>query len=134
MLAKRYRLIDGGDYIATIRRGRRVNSALAVVYQQVSPQSVVPRYGFVVSRAVGNAVVRNSLRRRLKSIAHDDLARRIRDEPTPVSVDIVIRALPAMAQADWVSLKSDISGLLLTVESLGARGTVRARAREMTSR
>ena len=45
--------------------------------------------GFVVSKKVGNAVVRNRVKRRLRHLAAD--------LPSPFAVDAVVRAQPAAA-------------------------------------
>ena len=50
-----------------------------------------PRIGFIVSAAVGNAVTRNRVKRRLRHLA----AAHVPD--TPVGMDIVVRALPRSA-------------------------------------
>ncbi len=50
------------------------------------PQS---RVGFVVSKAVGGAVVRNRVKRRLRHLVALELAE------TPATRDVVVRALPA---------------------------------------
>ncbi|WP_022902697.1 ribonuclease P protein component, partial [Curtobacterium sp. B8] len=50
-----------------------------------------------------HAVTRNLVRRRLKAIAHELLAQ------TPTGYDVVIRALPAAAQAGWPTLLGDVS-------------------------
>ena len=52
------------------------------------PQS---RVGFVVSKSVGGAVVRNRVKRRLRHLAAQQLV------STPVARDVVVRALPAAA-------------------------------------
>lgn len=57
------------------------------------------RFGFIVSKAVGNAVTRNLVRRRLKSIAQ----RRI-DEGL-MGVDVVFRMLPSSATAGFADLE-----------------------------
>jgi len=61
------------------------------------------RFGFIVAKTVGNAVTRNSVRRRLKAIAHGLLTE------VPTGHDVVIRALPAAAQATWPTLLGDVS-------------------------
>jgi ribonuclease P protein component len=58
-------------------------------------------FGFIVSKAVGNAVTRNLVKRRLREIAVHSL----QDHPTGLSV--VVRALPAAAAADFAGLGSD---------------------------
>lgn len=102
MLAKANRLVRADDYKRLVRRGRRTTSANTVVYLVKSPVESPVRFGFIVSKAVGIAVVRNLVRRRLKSLGNELL---------PVlhpGTDIVIRALPGAAQAGWATLRSEI--------------------------
>ena len=61
------------------------------------------RFGFIVSKQVGNAVTRNTVRRRLK----DACARQL---PLGDGIDVVIRALPAAAQASFAELLADVDG------------------------
>lgn len=61
-----------------------------------------PRIGFVVSRAVGGAVVRNRVRRRLRHLAREWIPRL-----APGSL-LVIRALPAAATASSETLRADL--------------------------
>ena len=112
MLAKANRIKTGADYRVTIRRGVRVHSTNTITYvRRVSDGSSV-RFGFVVSKAVGVAVVRNTVRRRLKAVAHELLP-----ELSP-GHDIVVRALPASAQASWTTLQGEIRR---AVDQVGAR-------------
>lgn len=57
-----------------------------------------PRVGFVVSKAVGNAVVRNRTKRRLRA----SIATRLSD--IPLGFDLVVRANPAAATATYGQL------------------------------
>jgi ribonuclease P protein component len=57
-----------------------------------------PRVGFVVSKAVGNAVVRNRTKRRLRA----SVATRLTG--IPAGLDLVVRANPAAAAATWDEL------------------------------
>lgn len=50
-----------------------------------------PRVGFVVSGALGNAVTRNRVKRRLRHLAAAHVA------DAPAGLDIVVRALPRAA-------------------------------------
>jgi ribonuclease P protein component len=63
------------------------------------PQS---RVGFVVSKAVGGAVERNRVKRRLRHLVARELV------ATPTARDVVVRALPAAASAP-ARLEGDLS-------------------------
>ena len=62
------------------------------------------RYGFVTSRAVGNAVVRNKLRRRLREAA--------RSLPLENGWDIVVIARRSAADATYGQLWESLASLL----------------------
>lgn len=71
---------------------------------------VPARFGFIVSKAVGNAVTRNLVRRRLKSIVDRRLASGYE------GVDIVFRALPAIAAASFAELEQEVNTALDRLE------------------
>ena len=60
------------------------------------------RFGFIVSKQVGTAVVRNTVRRRLKAICAEVCA------ALPAGTDVVIRALPSSATASFAELRGDV--------------------------
>jgi ribonuclease P protein component len=105
VLARGNRIVRGDDYRNTVRRGRRSATANVVVsvVRRTSDTSGPTRFGFIVAKTVGNAVTRNLVRRRLKAIAHELLG------SVPVGHDVVVRALPAAAQAGWPTLLEDVS-------------------------
>jgi ribonuclease P protein component len=75
-----------------------------------------PRVGFVVSKAVGGAVVRNRTKRRLRAIMASRVGR------LPGGADLVVRANPVAAQADSRELAADLDRLLdRTLSSLQER-------------
>jgi ribonuclease P protein component len=65
-----------------------------------------PRVGFVVSKAVGGAVVRNRTKRRLRAL----MAARI--DRIPAGVDVVVRANPVAAQASSAELAADLDSVV----------------------
>lgn len=64
------------------------------------------RFGFIVSKAVGDAVTRNTVRRRLKAVCAEALPD-VRD-----GADVVIRALPSAATATYQDLRSEVTRCL----------------------
>ena len=106
MLARPNRLTRGADYKAVVRRGRRCAGAHTVTYVNSTGDLHAPRFGFIVSRQVGSAVVRNTVRRRLKAVCAEAL-----DSLRPGN-DIVIRALPSAATASFGDLRDEVSRCL----------------------
>jgi ribonuclease P protein component len=68
-----------------------------------------PRVGFVVSKAVGNAVVRNRTKRVLRALMSGRIAQ------VPASVDVVVKASPELPTAPRTVLVQDLDRLLATV-------------------
>ncbi|WP_249224409.1 ribonuclease P protein component [Nocardioides alcanivorans] len=102
MLPKRSRLHTAHEFRAVTRQGRRAGSATLVAHLLVDPDGGPRRAGFVVSRAVGNSVVRNRVRRRLRHLVREHLS------VLPDSGMLVVRALPASAAATSVQLEADL--------------------------
>lgn len=68
------------------------------------------RVGFIVSKAVGNAVVRNRTKRRLREIM------RARLGELRTGDLFVIRALPHAGRADFAILSAEVDELLIKAE------------------
>lgn len=66
--------------------------------------------GFVVSKKVGNAVVRNRVRRRLREALRALLAEQVAQ---CTSFDVIIIAKPAAATADYWQLKAALEHTLV---------------------
>ena len=79
------------DFRRTTRSGVRVARATLVVHAGSAVNPDDRQIGFVVGKSVGNAVIRNRVRRRLRHLAAAELTR------TPPGVCVVLRALPRAA-------------------------------------
>jgi ribonuclease P protein component len=78
-----------------------------VVHLLVGDEVAGPaRAGFVVSKAVGNAVIRNRVKRRLRHLAREHI------QTLPGSAVLVVRALPAAGLASYDDLAADLTGAL----------------------
>jgi ribonuclease P protein component len=91
------------DFGSTIRRGRRGVTATVVVHSAPATgllsTSIV---GFVVSRAVGSAVVRNRVKRRLRHLVREEW-----DAIAP-GTRLVVRATPEAGAASYHRLGTDL--------------------------
>ena len=109
MLPAAHRLRDGSDFRAASRGGRRAGSRTLVTHLLVGDDDSGLRIGFVVSTAVGNAVARNRVKRRLRHLAREHVS------TLPGSAVLVVRALPAAAQASYAELGTDLDRCLQRV-------------------
>ena len=104
-----------------VRRGRRAGRPRLVVHALMAPTAgeaevnhsaptrnrpLSTRVGFVVSKAVGNSVVRHRVSRRLRHLMRDRLG------TLPQGCSLVIRALPAAAAASSADLGIDLDAAL----------------------
>jgi ribonuclease P protein component len=117
VLPAAHRLRDGATFREAIRAGRRAGRRTLVVHLLVGdPDATQPaRVGFVVSRAVGNAVTRNQVKRRLRHLAREHVS------SLPGSAVLVVRALPPAAGATSAELAADLERSLLRVSAEVAR-------------
>ena len=99
------RLVRRSEFEAVYRGGARKSSARFVVFYRANggPQS---RLGISVKKALGGAVVRNRIRRRIREIF-----RRNRSEISP-GWDIVIHPRTSMTRAAFASIETELLGLL----------------------
>ncbi|WP_434742226.1 ribonuclease P protein component [Micromonospora sp. SH-82] len=129
MLAAAQRLRRSTDFAVAVRAGRRVGRGSLVVHltlpTSTSPKparesgteelSAPTRAGFVVSKAVGPAVVRNRVRRRLRHLVRDRLGE------LPTGSNLVVRALPSAAEASYSRLGADLDAALEAARTARAR-------------
>lgn len=106
MLARGNRLTRGSDYRSIVRGGSRCVGPRTVTYVVATAEDRSPRFGFIVSKQVGNAVTRNTVRRRLKAVCADVLP------GVRPGADVIIRALPSAATANVTELRDEITRCL----------------------
>ncbi len=117
MLAATQRLRRSSDFTAVFRGGRRAGRGTVVVHLLLDEpaQASTARAGFVVSRSVGNAVVRNRVRRRLRHLVRPLLA------DLPAGSSLVVRADPAAATASFDELNHDLEAALAAARTTRRR-------------
>ena len=111
MLPAAHRLTDGPTFRTVIRDGRRAGSRTLVLHLVRETTDAGPRVGLVVSKAVGNSVVRHRVQRRLRHLVREQL------DLLPGFGVLVVRALPAAAQASSGELRDDLDRCLRRVVS-----------------
>lgn len=94
------------EFSAVVRSGSRAATDTVVVHVKDSGVDRPARAGFVVGRAVGSAVVRKRVTRRLR---HVTLPHLLALSP---GTDVVVRARPQAAQATATDLSRDLSSAL----------------------
>lgn len=104
MLPAQYRMTRSTDFGLTVTRGVRAAQPHLVVHalRGSAEDTRPPLVGLVVSKSVGNAVVRHRVSRRLRHVARGVLA-----ELEPGD-RLVIRALPKSAGAESARLDGDL--------------------------
>ena len=102
------RLVRRGDFDAVYRAGKRRASSHFTVFFRPNelPQS---RFGFSIKKALGNAVVRNRLRRRIREVVRGHRLE------IPAGWDMVIHPKDTVERAEFAVLTADLLRLLQSV-------------------
>jgi ribonuclease P protein component len=118
MLPAAHRLRRSKDFAHTVRRGRRSSrgsvavhltrgeAAQPAVAQPASDGAEPAKAGFVVSKAIGGAVVRNKVKRRLRHLMAERIGR------LPAGSAIVVRALPGAALVEYHQMALDLDSAI----------------------
>ncbi|TNC27276.1 ribonuclease P protein component [Amycolatopsis alkalitolerans] len=117
MLPAAARLRRSEDFREVMRRGSRAGRRRLVVHalQAQDPSAAPSRAGLVVSKAVGNSVVRHRVSRRLRHLVAARLG------TVPPATALVIRALPPAATASSAELGADLDAALKRLSLLKDR-------------
>ncbi|HET6816952.1 MAG TPA: ribonuclease P protein component [Mycobacteriales bacterium] len=105
MLPAAARMRARTEFTAAVRRGVRAAAPTLVVHL-ASGTHGAPQVGFIVSRAVGGAVDRNRVRRRLRHLLRDRLDR------LPCGSRLVVRVNPSASGRSSVQLAADLDRAL----------------------
>lgn len=134
MLPQQHKITSSEEFRQTIRKGKRAGGGTVVVHlahrrpskvtddtsQSLAPMCNIndlttspPRFGFIVSKAVGNAVVRHAVSRKLRPIMMGLVS-----ELEPGD-RLIIRALPPAATATSKELTADVQKALRKIKRRG---------------
>jgi ribonuclease P protein component len=98
-----HRLTRPQQYASVYDKGSSFSSDLLVI--RVLPNGLpISRYGFSINKRVGNAVIRNRIKRRLREI--------MRVTALVPSRDIVFIIRPSAAGTDYTGIKKEVERLL----------------------
>jgi ribonuclease P protein component len=101
MLARDHRLRSSDEIREVVKLGKRVSNQFATIHYLPSDSN---QFAVVTSKAIGNAVVRNKVRRRTKAALFEL-------QKTTPGIKAVIRLRPESAIANWESLSKGIKDL-----------------------
>lgn len=101
------RLTQRAEFVRVATRGRKLPTAGAVLQVLPTDPARPLRAGFTVTRKVGNAVVRNRTRRRLR-----EALRLIARQGPLAGADIVLVGRDATRRLDFATLTTDLQSAL----------------------
>jgi ribonuclease P protein component len=122
------RLLKHADFRRVYEQGRRHFSANLTAFYVVQPGSTGPRVGFTVSKALGGAVDRNRMKRRLRE------ATRAAWNEFASAVDVVVNPKKTVLNAEFPVLVDEMRKALTVVGKQVATGQANPRPAEHVSK
>jgi ribonuclease P protein component len=111
---KGHRLLKHADFERVYKQGRRHFAAHMTVFYWARPDETSGaqglRVGFTVSKALGGAVHRNRMRRRLRE------AVRLHGINPEVRADVVINPKRSLLNADFSELRNEVAKAFVSIE------------------
>jgi ribonuclease P protein component len=104
------RLLRHADFERVYKQGRRHFAAHMTVFYLRREEGQGARVGFTVSRALGGAVDRNRMKRRLRE------AVRLHGTGISVSADVVINPKKSLLKAEFSDLRNEIARAFVVIE------------------
>ena len=109
------RLLRHADFERVYKQGRRHFSASMTVFYGARLTTDIsrqpgPRVGFTVGKALGGAVERNRMKRRLRE------AVRLCGVPAEVAADVVINPKKSLMKADFADVVNEVKRAFLVIE------------------
>lgn len=116
--SKSRRLLRHADFERVYRQGRRHFAAHMTVFYLIRADgdSTGPRVGFTVSKALGGAVQRNRMKRRLRE------AVRLSGSSLDGAADVVINPKRSALVADFTELQGEVSKAFQVIDKNAQKG------------
>lgn len=102
MLAREHRLRSSDDIREVVKLGKRVSNGFATIHFIHSDSN---QFAVVTSKAIGNAVTRNRVRRRTKAVLFNF-------QNLDPAIKAVVRLRPEAALSSWEKLSQGITELM----------------------
>lgn len=109
-LSRNGRLLRHADFERVYKQGKRHFAAHMTVFYLEREAPGNCRVGFTVSRALGGAVVRNRMRRRLRE------AVRLLGPNSEIGVDVVINPKKSLLTAEFTAIQQDVKRAFELIE------------------
>ena len=113
--SRQSRLLRHSDFDRVYRQGRRHFAAHITVFYLVRSEGTGFRVGFTVGRALGGAVDRNRMKRRLRE------AVRLHIPQAAAPVDVVINPKKSMLKMEFSELCKEVSRAFEVIEKFAAK-------------
>jgi ribonuclease P protein component len=105
------RLLRHADFQRVYKQGRRhFGTHMTIFYQGNEQVGAGPRIGFTVGRALGGAVERNRIKRRLREAVRTNL------QALTVPVDVVINPKKSALAAEFAVLRNEVARAFAVIE------------------
>ena len=114
------RLVRRGDFDAVYRAGKRRSSSHFTVFFRAN-QLPVSRFGFSIKKALGGAVVRNRMKRRLRE------AVRLARVGQAGAVDVVINPKKSLLGVEFAAVLNEVRRAFVVIEQRVKAGGAGAR-------
>lgn len=92
-----------------MKHGRKATAQHLVIYLNSTGASTSSRFGFVVAKTVGSAVQRNLVKRRARAAVKERLNTFVAGQ------DLVVRALPGLAEISWSEFSDELDSCLAQI-------------------
>ena len=99
-----------------VREGDYAARGAVVIQSRKNPNSHGIRYGVTATKRIGNAVIRNRAKRRLRELARDYLP-----EMGRLGYDYVLIARDKTPSREWEKLRQDVRRALQSLPNAGQR-------------
>jgi len=108
---KSARLRSSAEFRRVYQEGRKFSGPLFAAFYRRVADGAPPRVGFTTPRAIGGAVVRNRIKRRLREVV------RMRLASVAAGWEVVFNPRRAAMEAEFQRLEAEVERLFATLES-----------------